>query len=207
MSNDSIRLNIKNDTVQRGTSMYVSITVNSKQYKAIFDIGASTTFMSEAFAKKTGVRLIADSLQIHGGITVYGQSGILDSMQIGDIIVRNIPITINKKDTNNWNKGRRYRLSYWADVMALLGEIQIFPHNGKIVIPTLLTEKPASGSNIYMDNRSLILKGKAVENHTISSSIQVMALPLYLIIFTKVIKQKLMQKVNVLGDLRAELVL
>ena len=34
MSNDSIRLNIKNDTVQRGTSMYVSITVNSKQYKA-----------------------------------------------------------------------------------------------------------------------------------------------------------------------------
>ena len=34
-----------------------------------------------------------------------------------------------------------------------------------------------------------------------------MALPLYLIIFTKVIKQKLMQKVNVLGDLRAELVL
>ena len=75
MSNDSIRLNIKNDTVQRGTSMYVSITVNSKQYKAIFDIGASTTFMSEAFAKKTGVRLIADSLQIHGGITVYGQSG------------------------------------------------------------------------------------------------------------------------------------
>lgn len=83
MSNDSIRLNIKNDTVQRGTSMYVSITVNSKQYKAIFDTGASTTFMSEAFAKKTGVRLIADSLQIHGGITVYGQSGILDSMQIG----------------------------------------------------------------------------------------------------------------------------
>ena len=58
--------------------MYLSITVNSKQYKAIFDIGASTTFMSEAFAKKTGVRLIADSLQIHGGITVYGQSGILD---------------------------------------------------------------------------------------------------------------------------------
>ena len=33
--------------------MYVSpITVNSKQYKAIFDIGASTTFMSEAFAKR-----------------------------------------------------------------------------------------------------------------------------------------------------------
>ena len=91
--------------------------------------------------------------------------------------------------------------------MALLGEIQIFPHNGKIVIPTLLTEKPASGSNIYMDNRSLILKGESCGNHTISSSIQVMALPLYLIIFTKVIKQKLMQKVNVLGDLRAELVL
>lgn len=159
MSNDSIRLNIKNDTVQRGTSMYVSITVNSKQYKAIFDTGASTTFMSEAFAKKTGVRLIADSLQIHGGITVYGQSGILDSIQIGDIMVRNIPITINKDTT--LNKVEDIDFLIGADVMALLGEIQIFPHNGKIVIPTLLTEKPASGSNIYMDNRSLILKGES----------------------------------------------
>ena len=104
--------------------MYVSITVNSKQYKAIFDIGASTTFMSEAFAKKTGVRLIADSLQIHGGITVYGQSGILDSMQIGDIIVRNIPITINKDTT--LNKVEDIDFLIGADVMALLGEIQIF---------------------------------------------------------------------------------
>lgn len=103
--------------------------VNSKQYKAIFDIGASTTFMSEAFAKKTGVRLIADSLQIHGGITVYGQSGILDSMQIGDIIVRNIPITINKDTT--LNKVEDIDFLIGADVMALLGEIQIFPHNGK----------------------------------------------------------------------------
>ena len=114
--------------------------------------------MSEAFAKKTGVRLIADSLQIHGGITVYGQSGILDSMQIGDIMVRNIPITISKDTTLNEVEDIDFLIG--ADVMALLGEIQIFPHNGKIVIPTLLTEKPASGSNIYMDNRSLILKGE-----------------------------------------------
>ncbi len=36
MSNDSIRLNIKTIQYRGETSMYVSITVNSKQYKAIF---------------------------------------------------------------------------------------------------------------------------------------------------------------------------
>ena len=155
----SFQLSQLNSSSVQSQLKAAGINTNSKQYKAIFDIGASTTFMSEAFAKKTGVRLIADSLQIHGGITVYGQSGILDSMQIGDIIVRNIPITINKDTT--LNKVEDIDFLIGADVMALLGEIQIFPHNGKIVIPTLLTEKPASGSNIYMDNRSLILKGES----------------------------------------------
>lgn len=41
MSNDSIRLNIKNDTVQRGTSMYVSTVVEytrqSKQQRTGID--------------------------------------------------------------------------------------------------------------------------------------------------------------------------
>lgn len=46
-------------------------------------------------------------------------------MQIGDIMVRNIPITINKDTT--LNKVEDIDFLIGADVMALLGEIQIFP--------------------------------------------------------------------------------
>ena len=53
----------------------------------------------------------------------------------------------------------------------------------------------AGGANVILSNGIPEREDEdilAVENHTISSSIQVMALPLYLIIFTKVIKQKLL---------------
>lgn len=159
MSNDSIVLKIENDTVPRGTTMYVPVTVNSKQYKAIFDTGAGSTFMSEEFARKAGVRILADSLLIRGGEVVYGQAGVLDSMQVGDIMVRNIPVTINQDTT--LNKIADIDFVIGADLMALLGEIQIFPHDGKIVIPARFTVKPASGSNMYIDNRSLMIKGES----------------------------------------------
>ena len=159
MSNDSIELKIENDTVQRGTAMYVTAIVNNRPYKAIFDTGAGSTFMSEAFAKKAGVRQLTDSLPIHGGTMVYGQAGILDSMQIGDIMVRNVPVMINSDTTLNWVEDIDFLIG--ADIMRLLGEIQIFPHSGKIVIPAKLSEKPASGSNMYMDNRTLILRGES----------------------------------------------
>lgn len=159
MSNDSIKLKIENDTVPRGTAMYVTAIVSNRPHRAIFDTGAGSTFMSEAFAKKAGVRLLADSLPIYGGTTVYGQAGILDSMQIGDIMVRNIPVMINPDTTLNRIENIDFLIG--ADIMKLFGEIQIFPHNGKIVIPAKFSEKPASGSNMYMDNRILILQGES----------------------------------------------
>lgn len=159
MSNDSIVLNIENDTIQRGTTMYVPITVKNRQYKAIFDTGAGSTFMSKAFAEDIGVRVIADSLRINGGKLVYGQAGILDSMRIGSIVVRNIPVTINADTT--LDKIENIDFLIGADVMMQLGEIQIFPHDGKIVVPAQFTDKPASGSNMYIDNRTLVIKGES----------------------------------------------
>ena len=133
--------------------------LNGRSIGCIFDTGAGSTFMSEAFAKKAGVRQLTDSLPIHGGTTVYGQAGILDSMQIGDIMVKNIPVMINSDTTLNRVEDIDFLIG--ADIMRLLGEIQIFPHRGKIVIPTKRSEKPASGSNMYMDNRTLILRGES----------------------------------------------
>ena len=49
-------------------------------------------------------------------------------MQIGDIIVRNIPITINKDTTQNKVEDIDFLIG--TDVISMLGNIQIFTHNG-----------------------------------------------------------------------------
>ncbi len=158
MHNDSIVLKIPNDTVPRGTAMYIPVVMGGKEYSAIFDTGAGSTFMSAAFAEKTGVKVVKDSLQIQGSGRVYGQVGIIDSMLIGDIMIRNIPVTINPDTT--LNKVFDTDLLVGADIMTRLGEIQIFPHKGQIVVPEQPTVKPEGGSNMYIDNLSMVLKGE-----------------------------------------------
>lgn len=67
--------------------------------------------------------------------------------------------------------------------------------------------KPASGSNIYMDNRSLILKGESCGksyNFFFDTGNGLAALSHN---FYESNKTEIDAKVNVLGDLRAELVL
>lgn len=159
MTNDSIVLKIENDTVPRGTSMKVPVAVGDKECQAIFDTGAGSTFMSAAFAEKVGVRVVSDSILMQGGTLVYGHLGVMDSMRIGSITVRNVPVTINPDTT--LNKVADIDFLIGADVMALFGEMQIFPHDGKIVIPAQFTAKPAVGSNMYMDGSSLIIKGES----------------------------------------------
>lgn len=158
-TNDSIVLKTENDTVPRGTVLHVTATVGGRERRAIFDTGAGSTFMSAAFAKAAGVRAIAGSLSIRGGATVAGQAGIIDSMRIGGITVRNVPVTINPDTTLSRVADIDFLIG--ADVMALLGEVQIFPRDGKIVVPERPTAKPASGSNMYMDGCLPVIKGES----------------------------------------------
>ncbi len=159
MTNDSIVLNIENDTVPRGTFIHIPVTVGGREHRAIFDTGAGSTFMSAEFAEKAGVRIVADSLAIQGCSLVYGQIGIIDSLTIGGIMVRNIPVTINPDTTLNRLVDTDFLIG--ADIMAQLGEVQIFPHDGKIVVPALPTPNPATGSNMYLDNSAPIIKGES----------------------------------------------
>lgn len=158
MTNDSIVLKIENDTVPRGTTMHVSVTVGGRECRAIFDTGAGLTFMSAELAGKMGVRVVSDSLHIQGAGLVFGQVGVIDSMVMGGITIRNIPVAINPDTTLN----RLHNIDFLigTDVMTQFGELRIYPHEGRIVVPKQRTPRPAEGSNMYMDNMSPIIEGE-----------------------------------------------
>ncbi len=159
MANEPIVLKIPNDTVPRGTVMRVPAKIGGKTYHPIFDTGAGMTFMSAAFAKKMGVRVLGDSMTIVGESTVKGHAGVLDSMSIGGILVRNVPVTINSDTVLNRVADIDFVLG--LDVMMLLDEVQIFPHEGRIVVPARPTAQPSTGSNMYISNRQPMIKGES----------------------------------------------
>ena len=157
MTNEPVVLKIPHDTVPRGTVMRVPVEICGKTYRPIFDTGAGMTFMSADFAKKIGVRVLGDSMTIIGESAVKGHAGVLDSMSIGGIMVRNVPVTINSDTTLNRVADIDFVLG--LDVMMLFDEVRIFPHDGRIVVPARSTACPSTGSNMYVGNRQLNIKG------------------------------------------------
>lgn len=157
MTNEPVVLKIPNDTVPRGTVMRVPVEIGGKTYHSIFDTGAGMTFMSAAFAKKVGVRVLGDSMTIIGESAVKGHAGVLDCMSLGGIVVRNVPVTINSDTALNSVADIDFVLG--LDVMMLLDEVQIFPHEGKIIVPARLTVCPSTGSNMCIGNRQSKIKG------------------------------------------------
>lgn len=80
----------------RGLKINIPATIHGRPYKFIFDTGAARTYMSEKFAKEDGVKIIKDSVLINEGAmgADYGMKGFLNSMQVGDIVFKNVMITI-----------------------------------------------------------------------------------------------------------------
>ena len=62
---------------------YIPVTVHGKEYQFMFDTGATTTYFSKRFADLIGVEFVGYSSQ-------YGDYFYLDSLQLGNIICKNI---------------------------------------------------------------------------------------------------------------------
>ena len=62
---------------------YIPVTVHGKEYQFMFDTGATTTYLSKRFADLIGVEFVGYSSK-------YGDYFYLDSLQLGNIICKNI---------------------------------------------------------------------------------------------------------------------
>ncbi len=142
----------------RGVLMFVPVRIQNKTYKFIFDTGAGSTFLSKRLADEIGIRIVRDSLHIAGAFAVgTGKSGILDSMEVGDIVFKNAIVAISDP---NLAVDTVYQVDavLGTDFMRLVGQMDIYPQDKKIVFPVKKTSLPDTGRNMWLYDGGLRLK-------------------------------------------------
>lgn len=141
---------------EKGHTLYVPVTVNGTEEKFIFDTGCpGGAFLSEEYAKKLGVKITMDSLKVSGyGGTGWGKMGILNSLNIGNMIFKNLTVTIVPP---NPAVDAVFKIDavLGSDIMKLAGEVQILPKEKKMIFPVSKTPIPATGSNLLLDRDDL----------------------------------------------------
>lgn len=142
----------------RGVLMFVPVQVHGKTYKFIFDTGAGSTFLSQRFADEMGVRIVNDSLHIVGAFaSETGKGGVLDSMTIGDITFRNALVSIANP---NPAVDTVYQVDavLGTDFMRLVGQIDVYPQEKKMLFPVKKDPLPDTGRNMWLYDGALRLK-------------------------------------------------
>lgn len=142
----------------RGVLMFVPVRIHGKNYRFIFDTGAGSTFISKRLADEIGIRIIRDSLHIAGAFaTGTGKSGILDSMEVGGIVFKNAVVTIADP---NPAVDTVYQVDavLGTDFMRLVGQVDIYPVDKKVVFPVKKSSLPDTGRNMWLYDGGLRLK-------------------------------------------------
>lgn len=162
-----VRLNVENDTAYRGNALYLPVRIGGKERMMMLDTGAPTTFCSKSFAREIGVRTVSDSLEITGTGTGRGSLGVIDSIGIGRMVFRNVPVTVAGDDMTTDSILKLGGL-IGMDFINLCGEIQIIPADTTIVIPAEPSPLPGTGRNVYLNesNRLMLNAGTRGGRHT-----------------------------------------
>jgi len=142
--NKDVVIPITIEKTERGQTMYVPVSINGKEYKFIFDTGASSSFVSERFANEIGLRITDESFNIRGIKTSMGKRGTTDSLMIGDIVFKSPSIIIGVDTTIQIDA------ILGIDFIIRIGETQIYPQKREIVFPIKKTELPLFGRNLLL---------------------------------------------------------
>lgn len=133
-------------------SLMVDAQIGGRSAEMIFDTGCSQfSFVSEEFARRHGIRIVHDSVMVIGAaVSDYASIGVADSLCIGDITMYN-PAFIVMAPNPGLDTLVRIDAVLGTDFMTLAGEVRLYPSEGRMVVPSHPTPRPASGRNLALD--------------------------------------------------------
>ena len=143
----------KDDRNPDAKSILISIpvTLHGKTIPFHFDTGAGMTFVTEKFVREKGLPLIGDSVIYTGNSK--GLRAFIDSLQIGDITVRNIIIAgVGLEKESEFLNLVGVGPILGRDVITAIGETQICMDDSTMMFPFKTSPLPAYGRNMLYNS-------------------------------------------------------
>lgn len=135
----------------RGEHLVLDAEVNGHTEPFVFDTGCSgSCFISEAAARRMGVRTVADSIRVSGMSTLYAKAGVADSLRIGRITVLH-PTFIIVPEMSDESVAGLCEAIVGTDIIRALGEVRIEAGRGRIVLPATPSDPPQEPNLIFTD--------------------------------------------------------
>lgn len=144
----SVSRNEHDVEVNSDSQWALPVGIHGKNYKFTLQQHSEYSTISEDVAKELRLQILPDTF-LHLGNQV--RIAVIDSMQIGDIVVHNLLCDIPLAGNGQLVIGR--------DFMRAIGETQLDIDNHKIVFPKTFTTKPENAPNFSWDDDIVITPG------------------------------------------------
>ncbi len=131
--------------------MEVPVKIAEKSWNFVFDTGATHCAISQSLAKEIGIKVLADSILLNGSFNA--QLGILDKLNLGDIVIENILFYILppfEKIDAHFSNNNSFNMVLGLPVIKTLGVIEIT--HDKMYIPVNYSNQSMEKNMMIMSN-------------------------------------------------------
>ena len=130
--------------------MSIPVTLHGETIPFHFDTGAGMTFVTEKFVREKGLPLIGDSVIYTGNSK--GLRTFIDSLQIGEITVRNIIAGVGLEKESELLDLVGVGPILGRDVITAIGETQICMDDSTMLFPLKTSPLPVYGRNMLYNS-------------------------------------------------------
>jgi len=136
---------------------------NGINLRTIFDTGAAGSYIyNRAIAEKIGIKLnTADTIMLNYG-TIHALSGVVDSLELGEFVIKNIPVAVNIEIADSADLAQvkcdsfmnsAFDIVLGIPIIRNLGVIEFDFTKNTMSFPQKTT--PSDKQNLYIDNTGL----------------------------------------------------
>ncbi|MDL2299249.1 retroviral-like aspartic protease family protein [Bacteroides sp. OttesenSCG-928-E20] len=134
-------------------ALYIHVELNGNTVHFLFDTGCegyATNMVTEKFARDNGIRILNDSVTVHGINAETVRMGIAEKMTIGSITYRNVAFMVSPGNNLLSTDTLQLDAVLGTTFMKAMKECRIYPKEKKITFPYYPSALPATGSNMML---------------------------------------------------------